>query len=109
MSPPTPQSGGPSRVAGDRVEGRSPSRLPVQDQRDDAWTLMVELVTATLVWGGIGWLLDRWLGTGPWLMCTGFVVGNGAGIYLIWLRTNEPAPTQANDRTTTEGPRDATG
>lgn len=70
---------------------------------------MVELVTATLVWGGIGWLLDRWLGTGPWLMCAGFVVGNGAGIYLIWLKTNEPVKTQAQDTTTTEGTPDAMG
>lgn len=51
------------------------------------WTMAVEFLTATLVWGGIGWLVDQWLGTAPWLMSIGFVLGNGAGIYLVWLRS----------------------
>jgi ATP synthase protein I len=29
----------------------------------------------------IGWLLDRWLGTGPWLLVTGIVLGSAAGFY----------------------------
>jgi ATP synthase protein I len=29
----------------------------------------------------IGWLLDRWLGTGPWLLVTGIVLGAVAGFY----------------------------
>jgi ATP synthase protein I len=28
-----------------------------------------------------GWLLDRWLGTGPWLLVTGLVLGAAAGFY----------------------------
>lgn len=46
----------------------------------------VELIAGTLTWAGIGWLLDRWLGTGPWLLAIGALVGNAAGLYLIWLR-----------------------
>ncbi len=30
---------------------------------------------------GFGWLLDRWLGTGPWLMVAGLVLGAVAGFY----------------------------
>ena len=30
---------------------------------------------------GLGWLLDRWLGTAPWLMVTGVVLGAIAGFY----------------------------
>ena len=30
---------------------------------------------------GIGWLLDRWFGTAPWLMVAGVVVGAIAGFY----------------------------
>ena len=28
-----------------------------------------------------GWLLDRWLGTNPWLLITGIVLGGAAGFY----------------------------
>ncbi|HAF13253.1 MAG TPA: hypothetical protein DCK93_02200 [Blastocatellia bacterium] len=30
---------------------------------------------------GLGWLLDRWLGTSPWLLVAGVVVGAIAGFY----------------------------
>lgn len=30
---------------------------------------------------GLGYLLDRWLGTGPWLLVTGIVVGSALGLY----------------------------
>jgi F0F1-type ATP synthase assembly protein I len=34
---------------------------------------------ATLL--GLGWLLDRWLKTSPWLMVAGIVVGSALGLY----------------------------
>lgn len=30
---------------------------------------------------GLGWMLDRWLKTDPWLMVAGIVVGSILGIY----------------------------
>jgi ATP synthase protein I len=41
------------------------------------------LIGGMLVWGGIGWLVDRWLGTSGIAMGIGAVVGGAAGIYLI--------------------------
>lgn len=29
----------------------------------------------------LGWLMDRWLGTQPWLLVTGLVLGAAAGLY----------------------------
>jgi ATP synthase protein I len=29
----------------------------------------------------LGWLADRWLGTSPWLMVLGIVLGAGVGFY----------------------------
>lgn len=29
----------------------------------------------------VGWLLDRWLGTGPWLLVVGFILGMAGGFY----------------------------
>lgn len=53
---------------------------------DQSSVMGVELITATLTWAGIGWLIDRWLGTEPWFLAIGALLGNAAGIYLVWLR-----------------------
>ena len=45
-----------------------------------AWRLSIEFVTATVVSTGIGWALDWWLGTTPWLMLLMLVLGGAAGI-----------------------------
>jgi ATP synthase protein I len=29
----------------------------------------------------VGWLLDRWFGTGPWLLVAGIVLGAAAGFF----------------------------
>jgi len=42
-----------------------------------AFSLFAAVVSGLLV----GWLLDRWLGTGPWLLVTGIVLGAAAGFY----------------------------
>ncbi|MCC5946839.1 MAG: AtpZ/AtpI family protein [Nitriliruptoraceae bacterium] len=54
---------------------------------DQSSIMAAELVAALVTWAGIGWLLDRWLGTGPWLLIVGTLIGNAAGIYLIYLRS----------------------
>ena len=56
----------------------------------------VELMAAILTWAGLGWLADRWLGTGPWLLVVGALVGNAAGIYLIWLRSGRMEAREAD-------------
>ncbi|MCC7427251.1 MAG: AtpZ/AtpI family protein [Alphaproteobacteria bacterium] len=40
----------------------------------------VEIVSALAVGAGIGWALDRWLGTGPWLLILFFFIGSAAGL-----------------------------
>lgn len=40
----------------------------------------VELVVATCLGGGLGWLADRKLGSLPWLTFLGVVLGIAAGI-----------------------------
>ena len=44
----------------------------------------VELVSALVVGVGIGLLLDRWLGTKPWLFLLFFVAGSAAGILNVY-------------------------
>ena len=70
-------------------EAGSGPRTPRHADRGDGWTLAMELLTATFLWGGIGWLADRWLATAPVLMLLGFVLGNALGVYLIWVRSQD--------------------
>jgi len=72
--------------------------------------MVVELVTATFLWGGVGWLLDVWLSTEPWLMSAGFLVGGAAGFYLVYLRSmgrigRAPPPPNAARPSRDEGAR----
>jgi len=63
---------------------------------DQSSVMGVELISATLTWAGIGWLVDRWLGTAPWFLAVGALVGNAAGIYLVWLRGRRLDSIEAN-------------
>ncbi|MCG2840280.1 AtpZ/AtpI family protein [Sandaracinobacter sp. RS1-74] len=40
-----------------------------------------EIAATTLVGGGIGWMLDRWLETGPWMLLLFFLLGIAAGFW----------------------------
>ncbi len=42
--------------------------------------MAAELVGAVMVGGAIGWGLDRWLGSTPWLFLLFFVLGFAAGV-----------------------------
>jgi ATP synthase protein I len=42
--------------------------------------LSAELVGGVLVGAGIGWGLDRWLGTSPWGLIVFFLLGFAAGV-----------------------------
>lgn len=50
----------------------------------------LELVAATVIGAGLGYALDRWLGTGPWLMVVGVVLGAAAGFLGIYRLVNTP-------------------
>lgn len=52
--------------------------------------ISADFVSAVLVWTLFGWLADRWLGTDPWLVALGAVLGFTLGMYLVWLRAIRP-------------------
>ncbi|MFM1937418.1 MAG: hypothetical protein RLZZ320_276 [Actinomycetota bacterium] len=60
--------------------------LPKGPSEDNAfWTIFGYMLSGLLIWGGIGWGLDSWLGTGYFLL-GGLLLGMGSALYLIWLR-----------------------
>lgn len=62
--------------------------------RGDPWHAFGYLVSGVLIYGLIGWALDRWWGT-SYLVAVGILIGAGLGIYLTWTRFNRPdAPSQ---------------
>jgi F0F1-type ATP synthase assembly protein I len=92
MTSPVPASGDEPQDAAARRDtdgwgGRDPQRREAWRQLDQSSLMTVELLTGVLTWGGIGWLLDRWLGTGAWFTSIGTMIGLAAGLYLVWLRS----------------------
>jgi ATP synthase protein I len=46
-----------------------------------AYVAAFTLFMSVAVMLGFGWMLDRWLGTAPWLLVAGLVLGAIAGFY----------------------------
>lgn len=69
------------------AQQRNPSTP--SDSRGDAWHAFGALVAGVLVYGLIGWALDRWWGT-SFLVVIGILVGAALGIYMTWKRFNAP-------------------
>lgn len=49
-----------------------------------AMRIGVELVAGVAVGAGIGYFLDRWLGTGPWLLILFFFLGAAGGMMNVY-------------------------
>lgn len=52
----------------------------------EAWAVLGYLVSGIAFWGGAGFGLDHLLGTDPVFLVAGVLLGNFAGVYLIYLR-----------------------
>ena len=90
-------------TATDSVRLAMAQENPPPDQRDvspsgsasggspqgDPWHAFGYLVAGVLLYGGIGLLLDHWLGT-RFLVVVGILFGAGLGIYATWSRFRIP-------------------
>ena len=71
--------------ARDRVETKTGSGNAEQQQGMAAGLRIgVELVVAIVVATGLGWLIDRWAGTSPWLTIVMFFLGVAAGMLNVY-------------------------
>ena len=64
--------------------GGDPER-PTGDDQAAAWNIVGYLLSALIVWGGVGWLLDHFLHT-SFCLPLGILVGAVAGVYLVYIR-----------------------
>ena len=64
------------------TEGRQPSHWSGASQ---GWAVLGTLLAGICVWGGIGWVVDLWLGT-TFVKAIGVIVGAAASIYYVTIR-----------------------
>jgi ATP synthase protein I len=57
--------------------------------RGDPWLAFGYLVSGVLLYGLVGWLLDRWLGT-SFLVAIGILLGAVLGTFQTWARFRFP-------------------
>ncbi len=73
-----------------------PPAAPSGDHSDDPpsgdpWHAFGYLVSGVFLYGGLGWLADRWLGT-EFLVAFGILLGAAFGIYMTYARFNRSTP-----------------
>lgn len=78
-----------------RESAPTPSRLvramsndPSDESRHEqnaAWNAVSLIVAGVLFWGGMGWLVARWLDN-QIFVAAGVMLGAGAALYLVWVR-----------------------
>jgi F0F1-type ATP synthase assembly protein I len=56
---------------------------PQQEPAGDPWAAFGYLVAGAGFYAGVGWLLDRWLGT-SFLLPMGLMLGVGLALYLVF-------------------------
>ena len=62
-----------------------PNRWEHQGSEADPWSAMNLIMSGVLFWGGVGWLVSRWLDSRVW-MGVGVVVGGVLGVWCVYLR-----------------------
>ena len=80
-------------------DGETPPETP----QGDPWHAFGYLVSGVLMYGLLGWLLDRWWGT-SFMVVLGILVGAGLGIYMTFARFNRPWAERPLQAGTTDRP-----
>jgi ATP synthase protein I len=65
-------------------QGKKDEKSPTDNVLGLALRISVELVSALAIGLAIGWLLDYWLATKPWLMIVFIFLGGAAGILNVF-------------------------
>lgn len=56
---------------------------------NDGWMKAGSFLNSILAGALLGYLLDLWLGTEPWLVITGIVLGSYSGFLRLWALIKE--------------------
>lgn len=64
---------------------RDPSRSSSEQPTEDPWQAFSYIVSGVLLYGVLGWVADRLLGT-SYLVAVGILLGAGLGVFLVLKR-----------------------
>ena len=71
------------RPAAPERGARSVPQAPGPSPLGRAFRMSTEFVAGIIAGGGLGWLLDRWLGTSPWGLIVFLMLGFAAGTFNV--------------------------
>jgi ATP synthase protein I len=57
--------------------------------KGDPWHAFGYVVSGVVIYGFLGWLADRWLGT-SFIVAIGILIGATLGIYMTFVRFRQP-------------------
>ena len=75
------------RIAEARAAEAS-SRDGINAKENRGWSVAAEFIGAMLGGGFIGWIIDRWAGTGPWGMIVLLLLGFATGLRSVLRQQN---------------------
>lgn len=64
-------------------EQEPPAAPEEKSPQGDPWQAFSYLVGGVLLYGALGWLADRWLGT-SFLVMVGILLGAGLGVFMVF-------------------------
>ncbi|MCE2509792.1 MAG: AtpZ/AtpI family protein [Alphaproteobacteria bacterium] len=88
-----------ARAAHSAAGAPSPRPSPV----GQALRLAVEMASALFVGAGLGWLLDKWLGTGPWFLLVCLLLGGVGGMLNVYRTGKRLGAPSEEERTGRDG------
>jgi F0F1-type ATP synthase assembly protein I len=65
---------------------------------DTGWSVIGTMLSGMAVWGGAGWLLDRWLGIQV-LFPVGIILGMAVAVYVVVVKYGGEPPPSGGQRT----------
>ncbi len=71
------------------AQQKPPTGATPEAPQGDPWHAFGALVSGVVVYGLLGWALDRWLGT-SFLAVVGIFVGVLLGLFMTWARFRPP-------------------
>lgn len=80
------------------AEGQRPAAASEGAAENRGWAVGIEFVGSMLVGGLIGYFIDRWAGTAPWLMIVFLGLGFAAGLRRAILMSKKFDTNLSDDR-----------
>jgi ATP synthase protein I len=97
----------------DAFEAKKAAEQPVRAEHEkssqDGYRLLADLIGGVLVGLGFGWLLDHFVGTQPWGMVGGLLIGMGLAIFSVVRKATKMSAQASTTSPTQESGVEDTG